>query len=95
MQIEKYLTRDDRIVLPTGDQLFQCGAIANSGGYCDNNDDSMITQTLTYSNLQLFYNWQDYLQPSSRWSTSRTRPTRSARCPTACTACCRRARLRA
>jgi peptide/nickel transport system substrate-binding protein len=49
--------------LPTGDQLFQCGAIANSGGYCDKTDDSMIKQTLTNSNLQLFYNWQDYLQP--------------------------------
>jgi peptide/nickel transport system substrate-binding protein len=49
--------------LPTGDQLFECGAIANSGGYCDKTDDSMINQTLTNSDLQLFYNWQDYLQP--------------------------------
>jgi peptide/nickel transport system substrate-binding protein len=49
--------------LPTGDQLFECGAIANSGGYCDKTNDSMIKQTLTNSNLTLFYNWQDYLQP--------------------------------
>jgi peptide/nickel transport system substrate-binding protein len=49
--------------LPTGDQLFQSGAIVNSGGYCDKTNDSMIKQTLTNSNLQLFYNWQDYLQP--------------------------------
>jgi peptide/nickel transport system substrate-binding protein len=47
--------------LPTGDQLFECGAIANSGGYCDPTDDAMIEQTLTSSNLQLFYNWQNYL----------------------------------
>jgi peptide/nickel transport system substrate-binding protein len=49
--------------LPTGDQLFECGAIANSGGYCDKTNDSMISQTLTDSNLPLFYNWQDYLAP--------------------------------
>jgi peptide/nickel transport system substrate-binding protein len=49
--------------LPTGDQLFECGAIANSGGYCDKTNDSMIKQTLTNSSLQLFYNWQNYLQP--------------------------------
>jgi len=49
--------------LPTGDQLFQCGAVANSGGYCDKTDDSMIKQTLTNSDLTLFYNWQNYLQP--------------------------------
>jgi peptide/nickel transport system substrate-binding protein len=49
--------------LPTGDQLFQCNAVANSGGYCDKTDDSMIEQTLTNDNLQLFYNWQNYLAP--------------------------------
>jgi len=49
--------------LPTGDQLFECGAIANSGGYCDKTDDSMINATLTNSNLSLFYNWQNYLAP--------------------------------
>ncbi len=49
--------------LPTGDQLFECGAIANSGGYCDKTNDSMIQQTLTSSDLNLFYSWQDYLAP--------------------------------
>jgi peptide/nickel transport system substrate-binding protein len=49
--------------LPTGDQLFQCGAVANSGGYCNKTNDSMIEQTLTNDNLTLFYNWQNYLAP--------------------------------
>jgi peptide/nickel transport system substrate-binding protein len=49
--------------LPTGDQLFLCGAVANSGGYCDKTDDSLIDQTLTNDNLQLFYKWQNYLAP--------------------------------
>ncbi len=49
--------------LPTGDQLFECGAVANSGGYCDSTNDSLIDQTLTNDNLQLFYNWQNYLAP--------------------------------
>ena len=49
--------------LPTGDELFQCGAVANSGGYCDKTNDSMIQQTLTNSALSVFYNWQDYLAP--------------------------------
>ncbi|HTS97731.1 MAG TPA: ABC transporter substrate-binding protein [Streptosporangiaceae bacterium] len=47
--------------LPTGDQLFLCGAVANSGGYCDKTNDSMINQTLTNDSLPLFYNWQNYL----------------------------------
>jgi peptide/nickel transport system substrate-binding protein len=49
--------------LPTGDELFQCGAVANSGGYCDKNNDALIGKTLYSSNLQLMYNWQDYLSP--------------------------------
>jgi peptide/nickel transport system substrate-binding protein len=49
--------------LPTGDQLFECGAIANSGGYCDSTDDTMIDQTLTNSRLQDMYSWQNYLAP--------------------------------
>ncbi len=49
--------------LPTGDQLFLCGAVANSGGYCNATNDAMINQTLTNDNLSLFYNWQDYLAP--------------------------------
>jgi len=49
--------------LPTGDELFMCGAVANSGGYCDKTNDSLINKTLTSSSLQLMYNWQDYLAP--------------------------------
>jgi peptide/nickel transport system substrate-binding protein len=47
--------------MPTGETLFMCGAIANSGGYCNPSNDAMIQQTLTNPNLQLFYKWQDYL----------------------------------
>jgi len=49
--------------LPTGEELFMCGAVANSGGYCDKSNDAMIEQTLTSSNLQYMYSWQDYLAP--------------------------------
>jgi peptide/nickel transport system substrate-binding protein len=49
-------------VLPTGETLFMCGAIANSGGYCDSTNDSLIKQTLASSNLTYMYNWQNYLQ---------------------------------
>jgi peptide/nickel transport system substrate-binding protein len=48
--------------LPTGDTLFECGAIANSSGYCDSTDDSMIATTLTSAGTtQDFYTWQNYL----------------------------------
>jgi peptide/nickel transport system substrate-binding protein len=47
--------------LPTGEELFACGAVGDSGGFCDQADDSMIDQTLTSSNLQYMYQWQDYL----------------------------------
>jgi peptide/nickel transport system substrate-binding protein len=50
-------------VLPTGETLFMCGAIANSGGYCDKTNDSLIEQTLASSNLTYMYNWQNYLSP--------------------------------
>jgi peptide/nickel transport system substrate-binding protein len=49
--------------LPTGETLFMSGAVANSGGYSNPTNDSLIKQTLTSGNLQLFYNWQDYLAP--------------------------------
>jgi peptide/nickel transport system substrate-binding protein len=49
--------------LPTGEELFQCGAVANSGGYCDHTNDGLIQQTLTNPSNQLMYNWQDYLAP--------------------------------
>jgi len=46
---------------PTGDELFECGAIANSGGFCDPANDAMINQTLTSGNMQYMYEWEDYL----------------------------------
>jgi peptide/nickel transport system substrate-binding protein len=46
---------------PTGEQLFLSGVIANSGGYSSSANDSLINKTLTNSNLQEMYNWQDYL----------------------------------
>ena len=49
--------------LPTGEELFLCGAVSNSGGYCNSQDDSLISQTLTNSSLSLFYQWQDFLAP--------------------------------
>jgi peptide/nickel transport system substrate-binding protein len=48
---------------PTGETLFMCGAIANSGGYCDKTNDALINATLTNSSMQAMYNWQDYLAP--------------------------------
>jgi peptide/nickel transport system substrate-binding protein len=47
--------------LPTGETLFVCGAIANSGGFCDKANDALIGTTLTSNNLQDLYHWQDYL----------------------------------
>jgi peptide/nickel transport system substrate-binding protein len=49
-------------VEPTGETLFMCGAIANSGGYCDKTNDSLTEATLANANLSLMYNWQNYLQ---------------------------------
>ena len=49
--------------LPTGEELFQSGAVANSGGYTDAQNDSLIAKTLTSNNVQDMYTWQDYLAP--------------------------------
>jgi peptide/nickel transport system substrate-binding protein len=46
---------------PTGETLFKCGAIANSGGYCSQLDDALINKTLTSDNLSFMYRWQDFL----------------------------------
>jgi peptide/nickel transport system substrate-binding protein len=46
---------------PTGEQLFLSGVVANSGGYSNPTDDAMINKTLTSSNLQYMYNWENYL----------------------------------
>jgi peptide/nickel transport system substrate-binding protein len=47
--------------LPTGETLFMCGAIANSGGYCNPTNDAMIEKTLTSSNLSYLYSWENYM----------------------------------
>jgi peptide/nickel transport system substrate-binding protein len=49
--------------LPTGDELFACGSISNSGGYCDATNDALIDKTLTSGNMQYMYTWQNYLAP--------------------------------
>jgi peptide/nickel transport system substrate-binding protein len=49
--------------LPTGEELFMCGVPANSGGYCSTQNDSLINATLTTSDVQAMYTWQDYLAP--------------------------------
>jgi len=46
---------------PSGETLFQSGSGANSGGYTDSKNDSLINSTITSSNLQLLWNWQNYL----------------------------------
>jgi peptide/nickel transport system substrate-binding protein len=48
---------------PTGETLFLCGTPANSGGFCDKSNNSMIDQTLSNASPTLMYNWQNYLAP--------------------------------
>jgi hypothetical protein len=41
---------------------FAGGAVANSGGYSNSTNDSLINQTLTSNNMQaMYYSWQDFL----------------------------------
>jgi len=47
--------------LPTGEELFLSGAVANSGGYSNSTNDSLINQTLTSNSEQTMYTWQDNL----------------------------------
>jgi len=46
---------------PTGETLFLSGSGANSGGYTDAKNDSLIDTTLTSNSVQSLYTWQDYL----------------------------------
>jgi len=46
---------------PTGETLFQCGSIANSGGYCAPLDDALINKTMASDNLSFMYQWQNFL----------------------------------
>ncbi|MFI5064488.1 MAG: ABC transporter substrate-binding protein [Streptosporangiales bacterium] len=48
---------------PTGEELFMCGVPANSGGYCNKQNDSLINDTLTTSSMTAMYNWQNFLGP--------------------------------
>jgi peptide/nickel transport system substrate-binding protein len=48
-------------VEPTGETLFLCGDVANSGAYCDKTNDAMIEQTLSSSSDSLMYTWENYL----------------------------------
>jgi peptide/nickel transport system substrate-binding protein len=47
--------------LPTGETLFLGGSIANSGGYTDATNNTMIEGTLTNGSLSALYTWQNYL----------------------------------
>ena len=66
--------------LPTGETLFLCGSIANSGGYCNSSNDAMIEKTLTSSNLSYMYTWQNFLskqlpfewQPNAAYTLTET-----------------------
>ena len=46
---------------PTGEQLFQTGAVANSGGYSSPTNDLLIQKTLTSNGSQPMYTWQNYV----------------------------------
>jgi peptide/nickel transport system substrate-binding protein len=46
---------------PTGETLFMSGSGANSGGYTNAHNDSLIDQTLTTNSTTPLYTWQDYL----------------------------------
>ncbi len=48
---------------PTGEELFMCGVPANSGGYCNKQNDSLINATLTTSSNQPMFTWQDFVTP--------------------------------
>ena len=46
---------------PTGETLFQSGSGANSGGYTNAQNDTLINDTLTSNSVQPLYSWQNYL----------------------------------
>jgi peptide/nickel transport system substrate-binding protein len=47
--------------LPTGEELFLSTDPANSSGYSNATNDVMINKTLTSSNVQYMYQWENYL----------------------------------
>jgi peptide/nickel transport system substrate-binding protein len=46
---------------PSGETLFLSGSGANSGGYNNAQNDSLINTTLTTNSMQPLDQWQDYL----------------------------------
>jgi peptide/nickel transport system substrate-binding protein len=46
---------------PTGETLFLSGSGANSGGYTNAQNDTLINDTLTSNSVQPLYTWQNYL----------------------------------
>ncbi len=46
---------------PSGETLFLSGSGANSGGYSNAENDTLINDTLTSTSAQALYTWQDYL----------------------------------
>ena len=46
---------------PSGETLFLSGSGANSGGYTNAKNDSLINQTLTNNSTGSLFSWQDYL----------------------------------
>jgi peptide/nickel transport system substrate-binding protein len=48
---------------PSGETLFVGGSTANSSGFDDQENNNLISQTLTTNSLDPLYQWQDYLAP--------------------------------
>ena len=46
---------------PSGETLFLSGSGANSGGYTNSQNDSLINATLTNNSVSSLYQWQNYL----------------------------------
>jgi peptide/nickel transport system substrate-binding protein len=46
---------------PSGETLFLSGSGANSGGYTNAENDTLINDTLTSTSVQSLYTWQNYL----------------------------------
>jgi peptide/nickel transport system substrate-binding protein len=46
---------------PSGETLFLSGSGANSGGYTNAKNDTLINDTQTSTSVQALYTWQDYL----------------------------------
>jgi peptide/nickel transport system substrate-binding protein len=47
--------------LPTGDELFGTGSAGNLGHYSNAHNDELVKKSVQSSNLNLMYQWEDYL----------------------------------